>query len=68
MFYLSHVVPVIGALFLGNPHNYRYLGIYTRAFGDCRQTLGVFREAGLEAEYHSFFYGCASGLSGRRPL
>ena len=68
MFYLSYVVPVIGALLLGNPDNYRYLGIYTRAFGDCREALEVFREAGLEAEYHSFFWGCASGLSGRRTL
>lgn len=42
--------------------------VSSAAFGDCRKALEVFREAGLEAKYHSFFYGCASGLSGRRPL
>lgn len=66
MFYLSRVVPLIGALFLGNPDNYRMQGIYTRAFGDCRQVVHLFRDAGLEAEYHTYFFGCATGLSGRR--
>ena len=67
MFYVSRVVPWIGALFLGNPQNYRHLGVYTNAFRNCRETVRLFREAGLEAEYQSFFFGCATGLSGRRP-
>lgn len=68
MFYLSRVVPLIGALFLGNPDNYRMLGIYTRAFGNCQEVVGLFRDAGLEVEYRSYFFGCASGLLGRRSL
>lgn len=66
MFYLGRIVPLIGALFLGNPDNYRQLGIYTNAFQDCGEALRLFREAGLETEYQSFFYGCATGLCGRR--
>lgn len=67
MFYLGRVVPVVGALFLGNPDNYRMLGIYTRAFGSCRQVAGFFREAGLEVNVRSLFFGCATGMTGRRP-
>lgn len=66
MFYISRLVPLIGALFLGNPDNYRMLGIYTKAFEDCREVVRLFRDAGLEVEYRSFFFGCATGLSGRR--
>lgn len=32
MFYLDRVIPFIGRMFLGNPANYRMLGIYTREF------------------------------------
>ena len=67
MFYLNHLVPLIGALFLGNPDNYRQLGVYTTAFGNCRQTLDIFRKAGLDVRFHSFFFGCATGICGRRP-
>lgn len=66
MFYISRLVPLIGALFLGNPDNYRMLGIYTKAFEDCREVVRLFRDAGLEAEYRTYFFGCATGLSGRR--
>jgi ubiquinone/menaquinone biosynthesis methyltransferase len=66
MLYVNRVVPLIGFLFLGNPDNYRQLGVYTAAFGNCRQALDTFRAAGLEVQYHSFFFGCATGISGRR--
>jgi ubiquinone/menaquinone biosynthesis C-methylase UbiE len=67
MFYVCFVIPVIGLLFLGNPGNYRLLGIYTKAFLNCRQAERLFRQAGLEVQYHSYFFGCATGISGRRP-
>jgi len=67
MFYLNHVVPWIGWLFLGNPDNYRQLGVYAAAFGNCREALRMFHNAGLDAQFHSFFFGCATGISGRRP-
>ena len=66
MFYLNHVVPWVGLLLLGNPDNYRQLGIYTSAFGDCRQAADAFAAQGLEVRPHSLFYGCATGFTGRR--
>jgi demethylmenaquinone methyltransferase/2-methoxy-6-polyprenyl-1,4-benzoquinol methylase len=35
MFYLKHIIPGIGRLLLGNPENYRMLGVYTEKFGNC---------------------------------
>jgi ubiquinone/menaquinone biosynthesis methyltransferase len=68
MFYLRRAIPMIGALFLGNPDNYRWLGVYTDAFGDCSDARRAFSESGLEVEMVSFFFGCATGIVGRKPV
>ena len=64
MFYLKRVIPILGKLFLGNPENYRMLGIYTEAFGNSRKVFEIFREKGFEVTYVNYFYGCASGVFG----
>jgi ubiquinone/menaquinone biosynthesis methyltransferase len=66
MFYLNHVIPHIGRLLLGNPQNYRQLGIYTSAFQNCEESLRLFHAAGLDCQYRSFFFGCATGICGQR--
>lgn len=65
MFYLNHLIPIFGKLLLGNPDNYRMLGVYTAGFGNCNKAEKLFREAGLEVESKRYFFGCASGLVGR---
>jgi demethylmenaquinone methyltransferase/2-methoxy-6-polyprenyl-1,4-benzoquinol methylase len=67
LFYLKWVIPILGRLLLGNPESYRLLGIYTERFGDCRALVPVLRDAGLQATYVDSFFGCASGVWGRRP-
>lgn len=67
MFYLKRLIPFIGRLLLGNSDNYRMLGIYTEQFGDCRRTMTVLVNQGLQVEYHQYFYGCATGISGVKP-
>ena len=56
MFYLSHVIPMIGRLALGNPDNYCLLGVYTSAFEDCKATADCFTAAKLRVQYHSYFF------------
>ena len=68
LFYLKQVIPVLGKLFLGNPETYRMLGIYTELFQNAENCAEIFRKAGLEVEYKSYFYGCASGLVGCKLL
>ncbi|NEM97230.1 class I SAM-dependent methyltransferase [Pontibacter burrus] len=66
MFYLKHAIPVIGKLFQGNAENYRMLGKYTAKFKDCRLFHDLLSERGLDVKYNSYFYGCATGVSGRK--
>lgn len=67
LFYLHRVIPLIGRLFLGNPENYRMLGIYTSNFCNCHTALDAFEAAGLRTSMKSFFFGCATALVGRKP-
>ncbi len=67
LFYLKHVIPVLGRLLLGNPNSYRLLGIYTERFVDARPMAAALAGSGLEAEFVSSFFGCASGVVARKP-
>jgi demethylmenaquinone methyltransferase/2-methoxy-6-polyprenyl-1,4-benzoquinol methylase len=66
MFYLRRVIPLIGWIMLGNPNNYRMLGIYTEQFQDCRKTAQIFTMAGLKSEIKLHFFGCATSLVGQK--
>jgi demethylmenaquinone methyltransferase/2-methoxy-6-polyprenyl-1,4-benzoquinol methylase len=67
LFYLERVIPLLGRLLLGNPENYRMLGVYTRRFGDCQRLAAALRAAGLHATGVTYFLGCATGVIGHRP-
>jgi ubiquinone/menaquinone biosynthesis methyltransferase len=67
LFYLKTVIPILGRILLGNPDNYRMLGVYTERFGDCGALADVIRAAGLDATYGQSFFGCATGVWGSRP-
>ncbi|MEQ9460484.1 MAG: class I SAM-dependent methyltransferase [Phycisphaeraceae bacterium] len=67
MLYLNHLIPLIGQTLMGNPDNYRLLGVYTAAFTSCRTAAPAFMATGLEVSYQEYFVGCASGLTGYKP-
>lgn len=64
--HLKHVVPICGKLFLGNPQEYRMLWKYTERFGNSEAAAAQFKKAGLNAEYVSYFGGCATGIIGMK--
>ena len=66
MFYLKHVIPVLGKLFLGSPDTYKMLGVYTAEFGNSKNVYQIFNNLEFEVEYVEYFYGCASGIKGRK--
>ncbi len=68
MFYLKRMIPLIGRLLLGDPACYRMLGTYTEAFGDTTHFVDCLREAGLEVAPVAFFFGCATGARGGKPV
>lgn len=66
MLYLNTIIPLIGFLFLGNTKDYRMLGIYCSKFKNSYAFMELLKQYGLEVKYHSYFFGCASGVSGRK--
>lgn len=66
LFYLRQIIPMLGALFLGNPETYRMLGIYCTLFKSTKQVQQLFQEAGLHCHSTSYFFGCASGIVGKK--
>ncbi|MFZ5895822.1 MAG: class I SAM-dependent methyltransferase [Myxococcota bacterium] len=64
LFYLRHVIPLVGRVFLGNPENYRMLAVYTEAFADGAEVERLFRAAGLQVRCDSLFFGCARRFVG----
>ena len=66
LFYLKRVIPALGRIFLGNPDNYRLLGVYTQAFLPSQMARHL-ADAGLEVVRRPLFFGCATLFTGRRP-
>jgi ubiquinone/menaquinone biosynthesis methyltransferase len=64
--YVTYVVPFIGRIFLGNPSNYRMLGVYVRKFNNAKYFMAALEAQGLECRYTSHFLGSATGVTGRK--
>lgn len=62
--YLGRMIPVLGRLLLGDPEEYKMLWRYTNSFGNAKEAMRIFQQAGLTAEYASYFHGCATGFHG----
>lgn len=65
-FYLGKIIPVLGKFFLGNPSDYKMLWTYTSQFKNCKEVQSIFEKNNLEVKYHSYFIGCATGVSGKK--
>ncbi|WP_394906416.1 class I SAM-dependent methyltransferase [uncultured Mesonia sp.] len=66
MFYLKNIIPILGKVFLGSPETYKMLGVYTEEFGNSKNTFRIFNGHEFEVEYVEYFFGCASGIKGRK--
>ena len=64
--YIGSVIPVLGRLLLGNPAEYRMLWHYTEKFVSTERVVQLFEAAGLTADFKSYCYGCATGITGYR--
>lgn len=64
--YLSKIIPMLGKLFLGNPSDYRMLWEYTDRFGNSEHVREIFEQHALTVTFDSYFYGCATGISGHK--
>lgn len=65
-FYLKHCIPFLGKLFLGNPNDYRMLWLYTDKFENSKKVKIAFEKHGLTVDFDEYFFGCATGISGKK--
>lgn len=65
-FYLSKIIPILGKFFLGNPNDYRMLWLYTENFDNSQKVKEIFERNNLRVKYDSYFFGCATGISGKK--
>ena len=65
-FYLGKIIPIIGRVFLLQPAQYQMLWQYVLLFQNARQAASIFESVGLKIQYNSYFYGCATGFSGKK--
>ena len=64
--YLGKIIPILGKLFLGNPEDYKMLWIYTNQFENTQKVKDIFQQHQLKVSMHSYFGGCATGISGEK--
>lgn len=67
LFHLKTVLPFIEKILLNGAQDFAKIGTYSMNFGDARQFSDMLRAQGLEVEYRKYFFGCATGVYGRRP-
>ena len=66
--HLLGVLPLIEKVFMRGAQDFTMIGAYTSNFGDASGVADMLREAGLEVTYRRFFFGCATAVTGRKPV
>lgn len=66
LFHLRVVLSLIERVFLRGAQDFAMIGTYSTNFGDAAEFAGLLRAKGLQVEFHRFFFGCATGVSGRK--
>jgi len=67
-FYMDGVLPLIERLFLRGAQDFAMIGTYTKNFQNAAYFADCLRKEGLEVDYRTYFFGCATGVSGRKTI
>ncbi len=67
-FYLKRFLPIIERLVLRGATDFRMLGVYTDRFRNASDFGDMLRANGLDVRYTQHFFGCATSVSGRKPI
>ena len=68
LFHLKVVLPLIERTLLRGARDFSMIGAYSTNFGNAANFAGMLQSSGLEAQYRRFFFGCATGVCGSKPL
>ncbi len=67
IFHLKRVLPLVERLFMRGAQDFAMIGAYSSNFGNASQFAQLLRNRGLDVEYKTYFFGCATGVVGRKP-
>ncbi len=67
IFHLKIFLPMIERLFLNGAQDFSNIGKYSTNFGNAQNFAQMLHENGLNVQYHRYFFGCATGVSGFKP-
>jgi demethylmenaquinone methyltransferase/2-methoxy-6-polyprenyl-1,4-benzoquinol methylase len=67
LFHLKVLLPLIERTVLRGAQDFAMIGTYCSNFGNAESFAGMLCEQGLEVRFTRYFFGCATGVSGRKP-
>lgn len=67
-FYLNRVLPLIESVFLKGAQDFTMIRVYTAEFQNAQGFANALRDEGLEVTDRKVMFGCASGVSGSKPI
>jgi ubiquinone/menaquinone biosynthesis C-methylase UbiE len=67
LFHLKVVLPLIERAFLRGAQDFAMIGTYSTNFGNAAAFGTLLREQGLDVSFQRYFFGCATGVAGRKP-
>jgi demethylmenaquinone methyltransferase/2-methoxy-6-polyprenyl-1,4-benzoquinol methylase len=68
LFHLRIVLPLVERIFLRGARDFAMIGTCSMNFGNASAFAEMLRGVGLEVEYRRYFFGCATGVVGRKPV
>ena len=66
-FYMDRCLPLVERLALNGAQDFSMIGTYTQKFSDCDRFAEALLSEGLKVKSYSSFFGCATGVCGRKP-
>jgi len=67
LFHLKTFLPLVERTLLRGAQDFAMIGTYTSNFQNASQFAECLKAEGLEVGYKRFFFGCATGVYGRKP-
>ena len=66
LFHLKVILPIIERILLRGAQDFAMIGTYSTNFGNAAEVAAMLRQNGLEVNFSKYFFGCATGVTGRK--
>ena len=66
LFHLRIILPLVERLFFKGAQDFSMIGTYSMNFGSAAEMADLLRAEGLEVSFKRYFFGCATGVAGKK--